>query len=102
VQPAEAIPALAATLERKHPRAHADAALTPWQRLEQLVAEEGVVGEETVAALLGCPPDEAARAVRRWGGPALHVLPGLGVCAPEALGEIRHLIEEGEILPHAA
>src|SRR4029079_5107676 len=27
VQPAEAIPALAATLERKHPRAHADAAL---------------------------------------------------------------------------
>ena len=39
---------------------------------------------------------------RRWGGPALHVLPGLGICAPDALGEIRHLIEEGEILPHAA
>src|SRR5262245_21397263 len=30
VQPAEAIPALAATLERKHPRTHANAALTPW------------------------------------------------------------------------
>ena len=101
-QPAEAIPALAATLERKHPRTQAGAALTPWQRLEQLVAEEGFVGEETVAALLSCPPDEAARAVRRWGGPALHVLPGLGVCAPEALDEIRQLIEAGELAQRAA
>jgi predicted nuclease of restriction endonuclease-like RecB superfamily len=101
-QPAEAIPALAAALERKHPRIQAGAALTPWQRLERLVAEEGFVGEETVAALLGCPPDEAARAVRRWGGPALHVLPGLGVCAPETLGEIRQLIEDGELVQHAA
>jgi predicted nuclease of restriction endonuclease-like RecB superfamily len=101
-QPAEAIPALAATLERKHPRRQADVALTPWQRLERLVADEGFVGEETVAVLLGCPPDEAARAVRRWGGPALHVLPGLGVCAPESLGEIRQLIEEGELAQRAA
>jgi hypothetical protein len=101
-QPAEAIPALAATLERKHPRVQSDAALTPWQRLERLVAEEGFVGEETVVALLGCPPDEAARALRRWGGPALHVLPGLGVCAPEALGEIRQLIEDGELAQRAA
>ncbi len=101
-QPAEAIPALVATLERKHPRAQPGTILTPWQQLERLVEEEGFVGEETVAALLGCPPDEAARTVRRWGGPALHVLPGLGICAPDALGEIRHLIEEGEILPHAA
>jgi hypothetical protein len=101
-QPAEAIPALAATLERKHPRIQAGAALTPWQRLEQLVAEEGFVGEETVATLLGCTPDEAAQTVRRWGGPALHVLPGLGVCAPEALGEIRQLIEEGELAQRAA
>ncbi len=67
----EAGRALAATLERKHPRHQADVALTPWQRLERLVAEEGFVGEEAVAALLGCPPDEAARAVRRWGGAAL-------------------------------
>jgi predicted nuclease of restriction endonuclease-like RecB superfamily len=101
-QPAEAIPALAATLERKHPRTQTNVTLTPWQRLEQLVAEESFVGEETVAALLGCPPDEAARAVRRWGGPTLHVLPGLGVCAPETLGEIRQLIEEGELAQHAA
>jgi hypothetical protein len=101
-QPAEAIPALAATLERKHPRAQSGAALTPWQRLERLVAEEGFVGEETVATLLNCPPDEAARSVRRWGGPALHVLPGLGVCAPETLGEIRQLIEEGEFAQRAA
>jgi Protein of unknown function (DUF790) len=101
-QPAEAIPALAATLERKHPRAQVGATLTPWQRLERLVVEEGFVGEETVAALLGCPPDEAARTVRRWGGPALHVLPGLGVCAPEALDEIRQLIEEGELAQRAA
>lgn len=101
-QPAEAIPALVTTLERKHPRPSAEMALTPWQRLERLVAEEGFVGEETVARLLGCPVDEAARVVRRWGGPALHVLPGLGVCAPDALGEIRHLIEEGDVVQRAA
>ena len=101
-QPAEAIPALAATLERKHPRAQAGVELTPWQRLDRLVAEEGFVGEETVATRLGCAPDEAARTVRRWGGPTLHVLPGLGVCAPEALSEIRQLIEEGELAQRAA
>jgi predicted nuclease of restriction endonuclease-like RecB superfamily len=101
-QPAEAIPALVATLEHTYPRTRAAATLTPWQRLERLVAEEGFVGEETVGAILGCPADEAARLVRRWGGPALHVLPGLGVCAPEALGEIRTLIEEGGLLQRAA
>ena len=101
-QPSEAIPALVAILERKHPRARAEAALTPWQQLERLVAEEGFVGEEAVAGLFGCSPEEAVRMVRRWGGPTLHVLPGLGVCAPEALGEIRHLIETGDVLQRAA
>jgi predicted nuclease of restriction endonuclease-like RecB superfamily len=101
-QPTEAIPALVATLERRYPRAATAAPLTPWQRLELLVTEEGFVGEEAVAALFGCPLDEAARMVRRWGGPTLHVLPGLGVCAPDALGEIRQLIEEGELVQRAA
>lgn len=100
--PAEAIPALVATLDRRYPRGRAETTLTPWQRLEHMVAEEGFVGEETVAALLGCPLDEAALMVRRWGGPALHVLQGLGVCAPESLDEIRHMIEEGAILQRAA
>jgi predicted nuclease of restriction endonuclease-like RecB superfamily len=101
-QPSEAIATLVTTLERKYPRTPLGEALTPWQRLERRVAEEGFVGEESVAALLGCAPDEAARTVRRWGGPGLHVLPGLGVCAPESLGEIRHLIEEGELAQRAA
>lgn len=101
-QPAEAIPALTAILERSYPRRSATSQLTPWQRLELLVAEESFVGEETVAALLGCPPEEAARTVQRWGGPALHVLPGLGVCAPDALDDIRHLIDQGEIVQRAA
>jgi predicted nuclease of restriction endonuclease-like RecB superfamily len=100
--PAEAIPALVATLDRRYPRGRAETTLTPWQRLEHMVAEEGFVGEETVAALLGCPVDEAALMVRRWGGPALHVLPGLGVCALESLDEIRHMIEDGAILQRAA
>jgi hypothetical protein len=43
---------------------------------------------------MGCPAEEAARLVQRWGGPALHALPGLGVCAPESLGEIKELIAE--------
>jgi predicted nuclease of restriction endonuclease-like RecB superfamily len=101
-QPAEAIGPLVALLERKYPRQRPEAALTPWQQLERLVAEDGFVEEHAVAALMGCPPEEAARLVQRWGGPALHVLPGLGVCAPEALGEIRALIEEGDLVQRAA
>ena len=101
-QPAEAINALVTLLERKYPRRRPDEILTPWQQLEQRVAEEGFVEEQTVAALMGCSADEAARVVQRWGGPTLHALPGLGVCAPEALGEIRALIEENELLQRAA
>lgn len=94
-QPGEVIPALVAMLERRHPR-HAQPQLTPWQRLERLVAEDGFVGQEAVAALLGSPAEEALQAVRRWGGGGLHVLPGLGVCSPEALNDIRHILERGE------
>lgn len=93
-QPAEAIEALVGLLERKFPRRRPEETLTPWQQLERLVADEGFVAEQTVAALMGCPAEEAARLVQRWGGPALHALPGLGVCAPDSLGEIKELIEE--------
>ncbi|KAB8143874.1 DUF790 family protein [Chloroflexia bacterium SDU3-3] len=95
-QPAEAIPSLVATLARRYPRDRA-AELTPWQRLERQVAAEGFVGLEEVAALLGSPAADALESVRRWGGAGLHVLPGLGVCAPEDLGEIRQLIDAGEL-----
>jgi predicted nuclease of restriction endonuclease-like RecB superfamily len=101
-QPAEAIATLVTTLERRHPRPRPEQTLTPWQKLEQLVADEGFVEERAVAALMTCSPEEAARVVQRWGGPTLHVLPGLGVCAPESLDEIRQLIEEGEIRQRAA
>ncbi|MBC8162687.1 MAG: DUF790 family protein, partial [Roseiflexaceae bacterium] len=66
-QPAEAIPALISMLERRHPRERS-AELTPWQRLERQVAEEGFVGVEAVAGLLGCGASEALESVRRWGG----------------------------------
>jgi predicted nuclease of restriction endonuclease-like RecB superfamily len=101
-QPAEAIGALVRLLERRHPRRRPEETLTPWQRLERMVADEGFVEEQTVASLMGCSPEEAARLVQRWGGSSLHVLPGLGVCAPESLGEIRHLIEESELVQRAA
>jgi len=101
-RPAEAIGALIATLERRHPRRRPEQTLTPWQQLEQLIAEEGFVEERTVATLMGCLPEEAAKLVQRWGGAALHALPGLGVCAPESLDEIRQLIEENEIRQRAA
>ncbi|HEU5099077.1 MAG TPA: DUF790 family protein, partial [Roseiflexaceae bacterium] len=77
-RPAEAIGALVATLERRHPRRRPEQTLTPWQQLEQLVAEEGFVEEQAVATLMGCSPEEAAKLVQRWGGQALHALPGLG------------------------
>jgi hypothetical protein len=40
--------------------------------------------------------------VRRWGGAGLHVLPGLGVCSPDALGDLRHLLEQGALTQSAA
>jgi hypothetical protein len=101
-QPADAIPALVTMLEEQHPRTRASAALTPWQRLERLLQEEGFVGEATVAAILGCAQEEVAQVVQRWGGPQFHVLPGLGVCLPELLGDIRDLLEQGESARHAA
>lgn len=101
-RPAEAIGALVATLERRHPRRRPEQTLTPWQQLEHMVAEEGFVEEQTVATLMGCLPEEAAKLIQRWGGPTLHALPGLGVCAPEALDEIRQLIEENELRQRAA
>ena len=101
-QPADAIGAVVALLERKHPRRKPEETLTPWQQLERMVAEEGFVEEHAVAALMSCPPEEAARMVQRWGGPALHVLPGLGVCSPDALGDIRTLIENGDLVQRAA
>jgi hypothetical protein len=93
-QPGEAVPQLVATLERAYPRHTADAP-TPWQRLERLVADEGFVPEETAAEVLGCRPHETARTVQRWGGTGLHALPGVGVCAPDLVEEIRDLVAEG-------
>jgi predicted nuclease of restriction endonuclease-like RecB superfamily len=101
-QPPEAVPALIRTLERRYPRGAAAKTLTPWQQLEQQVVEEGFVNEEQVAALLHCTPAEAVTAVRRWGGAGLHVLPGLGVCSPDALGDLRHLLEQGALTQSAA
>lgn len=101
-QPVEALRALVAMLEQQRPRSRAAVTLTPWQRLERLVGEEGFVTEAMVAAILNCRLDEAAHVVQRWGGPALHVLPGVGVCAPEALDDIRALIEQSDIAPQAA
>ncbi len=101
-QPPEAVPALVRTLERRYPRGAATKTMTPWQRLEQQVAEEGFVNEEQVAALLSCTPAEAVTAVRRWGGAGLHVLPGLGVCSPDALHDLRHLLEGGALTQTAA
>lgn len=102
VQPAESVRALVKLLERSYPRSGVVATLTPWQRLEQAVAEEGFVGEAQAAALLGCPAHELAQIVQRWGGTELHVLPGLGICAPGMLDEIRQMIEENAVKECAA
>lgn len=92
-QPGQAIAGLVALIESQHPRLAAEQ-LTPWQRLDRMVGEEGFVGQEAVARLLGCPTEEALRLVQRWGGSSLHVLPGLGICLPHMLGEIRQLLEQ--------
>ncbi len=101
-QPADAIPALVSMLEQQHPRTRASTARTPWQQLERLLQEEGFVSEVTVATVLGCASEEVAQVVQRWGGPQFHVLPGLGVCMPELLGDIRELLEHAESTRYAA
>ncbi len=95
-QPADAIPAIVGVLDRRYPRRTEAPRQTPWQRLEQMVADEGFVGSDTVATLLGTPADEALREVGKWGGTGLHVLPGLGVCSAETLGDIRKLLTRAE------
>lgn len=92
--PSEAIEALSITLERAFPRA-SGRVLTPWQKLERVVAEEGFMGEEQAAALIGCSSEDLGRTIQRWGGPHLHYLSGLGVCSPSYLPELRRLIDEG-------
>lgn len=94
-EPADAIPALASLLARRYPRPRGAQAQTVWQVLEKLVAEEGFVAEGEVAALLECPPAEALRLVARWGGASLHPVPGVGVCSPETLDEVREMLEQG-------
>jgi len=100
-QPGEAVPQLVAALERAYPRRLADAP-TPWQQLERLVADEGFVPEERAAELLGCPTHEVARTIQRWGGPGLHALAGVGVCAPDLVDEIKELVAEGVLAMRAA
>ncbi len=101
-RPDEAIPDLVATLVQRHPRDQMATSLTPWQRLEQLVAQEGFVNEQSVATILGCRLDEVATVVQRWGGPALHMLPGMGVCAAEFVEDIRDLVEQEALARYAA
>lgn len=93
--PIEALDSIVAALDHAYPRP-SGRVLTPWQRLERLVVEEGFVGEEQVATMLGCPADDVARTVQRWGGAQIHYLSGLGVCNPDSLPELRRLIEESE------
>lgn len=86
---ADAIGAIAARLSGA---ARSVAGETPWQTLDRRVAEEGFLAEREVAAILGCAPAEALRTVGRWGA-GLHVLPGVGVCAADALDDLRALLD---------
>lgn len=99
--PSEAINALVQVLDRRYPH-HASAQQTPWQQLEHLVHEEGFVSEPAIAKILGCKTEEASQLVQRWGGPKFHVLPGIGVCNPANIHEIRELMSSAASLAHAA
>lgn len=101
-KPFEAIESIATLLQGRYPHAQTVARLTPWQRLEQLVADEGFVSEAVIAEILCCPPHEVAPTMERWGGASLHYLTGLGVCAPDTVDDIRHMLEQGIITQQAA
>jgi predicted nuclease of restriction endonuclease-like RecB superfamily len=75
------------------PVALAERHTTKWQHLERILAAEGFVDEGRIGEVLEIDVDRVEQAVRGWRAGETTYLPGIGLCTPETLGEIRALLQ---------
>lgn len=66
-----------------------------WQRLQRVLETEGFVDDARLAELLECSLDSVAGQVRGWRSDIASYLPGIGLCSPETVQEIRTLLQSG-------
>lgn len=75
------------------PMATAEQHETKWQRLDQLLATEGYVDEARIAQILTLQPEKVGEAMRGWRSAEVTYIPGVGLCTPETVTEIRSLLQ---------
>lgn len=68
-----------------------------WQRLHRLLEQEGFVDEARLAALLECTPAQVAARLQAWPTTRGTYLPGIGLCTPETVQELRDLLQSGAL-----
>lgn len=66
-----------------------------WQRLQRVLEIEGFVDDSRLAEILECSLDSVAGQVRGWRNDIASYLPGIGLCSPETVQEIRTLLQSG-------
>lgn len=75
------------------PTALAELHATKWQRLEQILTAEGFVDEGRVADVLEVTFERLEQTLRGWRPKEITYIPGIGLCTPETIGEIRTLLQ---------
>ncbi|WP_029214666.1 DUF790 family protein [Kallotenue papyrolyticum] len=79
------------------PNDAAPAGESRWQHLQRLLEQEGFVDETRLAALLECTPAQLAARLQGWRSERASYLPGIGLCTPETVQELRELLQSGAL-----
>jgi hypothetical protein len=66
---------------------------TKWQHLERILAAEGFVDEGRIGEVLEVDAERVEQTLRGWRSGDITYLPGIGLCTPETVGEIRSLLQ---------
>jgi hypothetical protein len=75
------------------PVALAERHTTKWQHLERILAAEGFVDEGRIGEVLEVDAERVEQTLRGWRSGDITYLPGIGLCTPETVGEIRSLLQ---------
>lgn len=75
------------------PVALAERHTTKWQHLERILATEGFVDEGRIGEVLEVDTEQVEQTIRGWRSGEITYLPGIGLCTPETVGEIRSLLQ---------
>ena len=75
------------------PVALAERHTTKWQQLERILTVEGFVDEGRIGEVLEVEADRVEQTLRGWRAGEITYLPGIGLCTPETVGEIRALLQ---------